>query len=178
MTIEEILTKFPQKSQHLADRMQRHGLSCVGCSAATWETLEMGVLGHGKSEEDLEKLIIELNQILSEKSDPLTISLTQRAAERFKTILKEDKKENWALRFGDQPGGCSGFEYHLEFSEKPEKEDKIFHSHGVDIHINKQALSRLLGCEIDYSEGLMGSGFKVSNPNVKTSCSCGHSQSY
>lgn len=178
MTIEEILTRFPQKSQKLAQCMTRHGLHCSSCSAATWETLEAGVFGHGMGESELESLILDLNRILEEESDPATISLTKKAAEKFLVILAEEGKVGWALRFGDQPGGCSGFEYVLDFSEVAEEDDVVFESHGVPIHVNKKVLPRLLGCEIDYSEGLMGSGFKISNPNVKSSCGCGHSQSY
>lgn len=49
MTIEEIFSRFPQKSQRLAQEVTNAGLQCVGCQAATWETLEAGMLGHGFS---------------------------------------------------------------------------------------------------------------------------------
>ena len=57
MTIEEILARFPQKSQKLAQEMTNRGLHCVGCGAAVWETLEAGMLGHGLSPEDIEALV-------------------------------------------------------------------------------------------------------------------------
>ena len=50
MTIEEILTSFPQRSQMLAQEMMNAGLNCVGCGASVWETLEAGMLGHGFGE--------------------------------------------------------------------------------------------------------------------------------
>lgn len=178
MTIDSILGKYPQKSQRIAQELSNAGLQCVGCQASTWETLEVGMLGHGYDEGAIEDLLEKLNAILEEETDPTTITLTQVAAEKFKGILSADKKEGWALRFGDKPGGCGGFEYVLDFSEKATEEDEVFESHGVEIHVNKKILGRLLGCEIDYLEGLMGSGFKVTNPNVKGSCSCGSSQSY
>lgn len=179
MTIDEILSRYPEKSQKLAAALSSSGLQCVGCGAATFETLEAGVFGHGMGLEDLNSILETLNAILDEKgSDPLTITITQRAADRFNMILKEEKKEGYALRFGDQPGGCGGFEYILDFSKKPTKDDEVLYSSGIEIHVNKKVLPRLLGCEIDYSEGLKSSGFKISNPNVKGSCSCGKSQSY
>lgn len=178
MTIDEILGKHPQKSQRIAQELSNAGLQCVGCQASTWETLEVGMLGHGYGEEEIEKLLQQLNAIIEEETDPSTITMTKRAAEKFKGILSSDKKEGWALRFADKPGGCGGFEYVLDFSEKAQEEDEIFQSHGVEIHVNRKMLGRLLGCEIDYLEGLMGAGFKVTNPNVKGSCSCGNSQSY
>ena len=178
MTIDSIFSIYPDKGQRLAQEMTNAGLHCASCQAATWETLEVGMLGHGFDEEAIDSLIARLNDIIDEEVDPSTITLTKRAAERFKAILKQDGKEGWGLRFGDKPGGCGGFEYVLDFSEKSLEDDTIFASHGVNIYIKTKGLPRLLGCEIDYLEGLMGSGFKVTNPNVKGSCSCGNSQSY
>lgn len=178
MTIEDIFSKFPQKSQKLAQEMTNRGLHCVGCGAATWETLETGMLSHGFSDEEIDDLVARLNEILSEKIDLNTISMTKKAAQKFIEILKEEGKEGWGLRFGDKAGGCSGFEYVLDYSEKPRSDDRVFPAHGIDIHINEKAVERLMGCEIDYVDGLNGSGFKISNPNAKGSCGCGKSQSY
>lgn len=178
MTIEEILGRFPQKSQKLAQEITNAGLHCVGCQAATWETLEAGMLGHGFAEEEIDLLVERLNQILAEPMDTTSIRLTKRAAEKYRQILAEDEKVGWGLRFGDKAAGCSGFEYVLDYSEKAKADDEIFLSHGVEIHVNKKVASRLMGSEIDYIDGLNGSGFKVTNPNAKGSCGCGKSQSY
>ncbi|MBM3201344.1 MAG: iron-sulfur cluster assembly accessory protein [Chlamydiae bacterium] len=178
MTIDEIFSGFPHKSQKLALEMMKRGLQCVGCGAATWETLEAGMYSHGFSDAEIDALVIDLNKILEQKSDPSTISLTERAAEKFKEILEEEGKTGHGLRFGDRPGGCSGYEYILDFSEKAAEDDEVFPSNGIEIHVKKHLLSRLVGCEIDYTEGLYESGFKISNPNAKGSCGCGSSQSY
>jgi iron-sulfur cluster assembly accessory protein len=113
-----------------------------------------------------------------EEQDLTTITLTSRAAEKYLSILQEEGKEGYGLRFGDMAGGCSGFEYVLDYSEAPQEDDQVFVSQGVEIHVNKNKVSRLLGCEIDYIDSLNGSGFKISNPNAKGSCGCGKSQSY
>ena len=178
MTIEGIFAAFPQKSQKLAQEMTSRGLHCVGCGAATWETLEAGMLSHGFSAEDVEEMVEKLNAILAEKTDPTSIVLTKRAADKYRQILQEEGKDNWGLRFGDKAAGCSGFEYVLDYSEKADADDQVFQSQGVEIYVNKALVSRLLGSEIDYVDGLNGSGFKISNPNVRGSCGCGKSQSY
>lgn len=179
MTIDDILSSYPSKSQKLAMEMASIGLQCVGCGASTWETLEAGMLGHGMQEEEIEKLVTKLNQIiLQEEADPGTITMTARAVEKFKEILADEGKSGWALRFGDRPGGCSGYEYTLDFSEKKEPEDEVFAHHGIEIHVHRSMVDRLLGSEIDYMEGLRHSGFKVTNPNVRGSCGCGNSQTY
>ncbi len=178
MTIDEILGKFPEKSQRIAQELTQAGLHCVGCQAATWETLEVGMMGHGFDDEAIEALLKRLNKVIEEKIDTSTITLTETAATKFKEILKADKKEGWGLRFGDKPGGCGGFEYILDFAKKAQDDDEVFYSQEVKIFVNRKMLHRLMGCHIDYREELMGSGFKVTNPNVKGSCSCGNSQSY
>ena len=178
MTIDEIFSKFPHKSQQLASEMAQTGLNCVGCQASTWETLEAGMLGHGFAEEEIETLVERLNAILEKKNDLSTISLTPRAAKKFKEILQEEGKESYGLRFADRAAGCSGFEYILDYSEKAKGDDRVFTSEGVEIHVNEKIVSRLLGSEIDFIDGLHGSGFKISNPNAKSSCGCGKSQSY
>jgi iron-sulfur cluster assembly accessory protein len=140
--------------------------------------LEEGMLGHGNSTQDLERLLKWLNNILAEKWDDSTITLTKKASEKFRELLAKEGKSGWGLRFGDRASGCSGFEYILDFSEKPLGSDLVIASEGIDIHIDREAVYRLMGSVIDYIDGLHGSGFKVRNPNVKASCGCGKSQSY
>lgn len=179
MTISDIISKFPAKSQKLAQAMTNAGLHCTSCSAATWETLEAGMLGHGMAESEIERLVAELNQILAEEINLENISMTKLAAEKFRLFAQQEGfAQSACLRFGDMAGGCGGFQYLLDFCEKPEKDDQTFLSHDVTICVKKNLVGRLMGCEIDYVDGLNGSGFKVSNPNVKSSCGCGHSQNY
>lgn len=178
MTIEEIFSSFPHKSQRLAQEVTNAGLQCVGCQAATWETLEAGMLSHGFPESAIDQLVDRLNAILEEESDMSTISLTKRAADKYRKILAEDRREGWHLRFGDRAAGCSGFEYVLDYSQTAKSTDQVFLSQGIEIHVDQAMVDRLLGSEIDYVDGLNGSGFKISNPNVKSACGCGKSQSY
>lgn len=178
MTIDEIFETFPQKSQKLASVLSQYGLSCVGCSASTYETLEAGVFGHGLDEKTLDTLIQDLNAVLEEKIDPSTITLTPKAAEQFKAVAKAEGKESFGLRFTEKPSGCNGFEYGLDFSEKASENDDIFISEGIEIHVDKSSKERLIGSVIDYTDGLQGSGFKIMNPNVRSSCHCGSSHNY
>lgn len=178
MTISEILSRFPSKSQRLAQAMTNAGLHCTSCSAATWETLEAGMLGHGFAETSIQKLVDELNGILGEQLQPDTITITPKAAAKLRAFAEEEGMPNAGLRFGDTAGGCGGFQYLLEFSESAEADDATFVSEGISIFVKKGMLSRLLGCVIDHIDSLHGGGFKISNPNVSSSCGCGQSQNY
>lgn len=178
MTIEEILGMFPFKAQRLSQEITNAGLHCVGCHAAVWETLEGGMLGHGKSYAEIEELVKRLNALLQEEVNLDSISVTPRAAAKLIEIAKEEDKEGWALRFAEEMAGCNGFEYVLDFSKEADAEDQVFESNGIAIHVKKKMLPRLMGSEIDYVEGLRGAGFKISNPNARSSCGCGSSHNY
>jgi iron-sulfur cluster assembly accessory protein len=178
MTIEEILGMFPYKAQRLSQEITNAGLHCVGCHAAVWETLEAGMYSHGKTDVQIDELVRRLNALLEEEIDTTSIRITPRGAAKFLEILSEEGKQGWGMRFAEEMAGCSGFEYVLDFSEKADEDDQVFESNGIEIHVKKAMLPRLLGSEIDYVEGLRGSGFKISNPNVRSSCGCGSSHNY
>jgi iron-sulfur cluster assembly accessory protein len=178
MTIEEIFKLFPNKGQKLAQEMTQAGLHCVGCSASTWETVEAGMYSHGMDDQTIDSLLDKLNQILEEKEDLSTITITEKAAKKYLQILAEEGKSGWGMRFGEKAAGCSGFEYFLDFSEKPKPGDLVLESNGIQIHIHHKSVDRLMGSVIDYADSLNGAGFKISNPNVKSSCGCGTSHGY
>jgi len=178
MTIKEILDLFPQKAQRLAHEITAAGLHCVGCQAAVYETLEAGMRGHGMDDKAVDRLVRRLNALLEEKSDATTVTLTPRAAAKYVQILEEEQKQGWGIRLALKMAGCSGFEYMLDFSEKPTAEDRVVVSQGIQIHIAELLFPKLVGCEVDYTEGLNGAGFKISNPNVRHTCGCGTSHSY
>ncbi len=178
MTIEQILSGYPDKAQKLAQEMTNAGLHCVGCQAATWETLEVGMLGHGMGEEMIVQMVKNLNNILEEKTDRTTITLTPKAAKKYLQILDEENKHGWGVRFTEKMAGCNGFEYVLDYSEKALPNDRIFISQEIEIHVDHTLVDRLIGSEIDYIEGLQNAGFKVTNPNVRSACGCGTSHGY
>lgn len=179
MTISDILGMFPNKAGRLSQEITNAGLHCVGCHAATWETLEGGMLGHGKTHDQIEHLVRRLNELLEEESDPTTITLTPEAAKKFYEFAKLEGQPNAALRFGIEPRGCSGFGYVLDFSNGANPDDVVFESQGIEIHVSQRELPKLRGSKIDYLTGLHDSGFKVvDNPNAKSACGCGSSQSF
>ena len=65
MMIKEIFLTFPDKAQELAAALSSYGVRCVSCCASAWETLEEGLKGHGISNEEIDKIVANLNKILS-----------------------------------------------------------------------------------------------------------------
>jgi len=103
------------------------------------------------------------------------VSLSPLAAEKVKELLVQRGDDARGLRVGIRGGGCSGNSYFMEFSNGEEPGDQIFESHGVRLIVDERSASVLAGTEIDFVNGLMGSGFKFNNPNVRHSCACGES---
>jgi len=161
MTIEEMFRRFPDKSQQLAEEMAHAGLHCAGCSASSWETLEAGMSGHGMNDAEIDALIERLNETLQDSCNDSTISLTEKAAQKYLEILAKENKSGWALRLGLHHSSCCGGEYFLDYSQKAHADDTVFESHGVQIHVQQKLAPQLLGTIIDYVEGKHGAGFKV-----------------
>jgi iron-sulfur cluster insertion protein len=117
----------------------------------------------------------EKNAEASGEAPATPVTLTARAAEKVKEIRVEEKiQDGYALRLKVMGGGCSGFAYDLYF-DQPQDIDQVFESNGVKMLCDQMSLMYLMGTEIDYLESLQGSGFKFSNPNVKSTCGCGSS---
>ncbi len=68
MTFGEVFDKNPEKIMELANVMMKHGLHCVGCHVASWETIEQGAKTHGMEKKEMDKMLDELNQIANTKS--------------------------------------------------------------------------------------------------------------
>ena len=82
------------------------------------------------------------------------------------------------LRVAVKGGGCSGFQYVFKVVEKVNENDQVFQKEDCKVIIDKTSLQFLEGAEIDYSEELIGSSFKINNPNATSSCGCGTSFSF
>jgi len=103
------------------------------------------------------------------------ITLTKQAAKKVLELAKEEGKKDTGLKLFVYPGGCSGFQYGLDFLDKAEDTDVTIVSHGVKLFVDKESLVMLEGTTIDFVDSLQGSGFKIDNPNVTHSCGCGKS---
>lgn len=58
MSIMEIVQKYPDTVPVLMN----HGMGCLGCALAQFETLEQGAMAHGM---DMEALLKDLNEAVS-----------------------------------------------------------------------------------------------------------------
>ena len=103
------------------------------------------------------------------------IILSDSAVKRLRVLLEQRQTPEAGLRLAVKGGGCSGLQYAMEWAEKPRERDKIFERDGVRVFIDPKSYLYLMGTELVWEEGLMASGFKLQNPNVKSACGCGES---
>lgn len=103
------------------------------------------------------------------------ITMTQEAIARLKEIIRNQGREDLALRLYVTPGGCSGFSYGMALEDETAEDDHVVACDGVKVVIDPFSAQYLQGAQIDYVDALMGGGFQVHNPNAVRSCACGHS---
>ncbi len=107
------------------------------------------------------------------------VTLTETAAKKITDLRLEEGKPEWALRIRVVGGGCSGMSYELGWDEAASPEDNVVESNGVKVFVDTKSAPYLAGSEIDYVENnMMGAGFAIKNPNVKSSCGCGSSHQF
>ncbi|CAL4320462.1 Iron-sulfur cluster insertion protein ErpA [Buchnera aphidicola (Chaitophorus populicola)] len=104
-----------------------------------------------------------------------TLKFTKSAILQIKNLIKKKYNQDIKFRIYVTGGGCSGFQYGFKFDKKSNKKDYIIYQSKIFIVIDPISLQYLIGGKIDYIENLNGSKFIVTNPNSKTTCSCGTS---
>ena len=107
----------------------------------------------------------------------MAVTVTDTAAREIQSILKQQDLDPDAirLRVGVKGGGCSGFSYLLDLTEKHGEADESFEHHGVKIVCDPKSYLYLNGTSIDFKDEVMGRGFVFNNPNATSSCGCGSS---
>jgi iron-sulfur cluster assembly protein len=103
------------------------------------------------------------------------VTMTDSAAEKIKGLLERQGQAGYGLRLKVAGGGCSGLMYKLSFEEAPRDEDNTIELRGVKLFVDLKSALYLTGSELDFDDGLMGTGFQIKNPNAKNQCGCGES---
>ena len=104
------------------------------------------------------------------------VHITAEAVKYAKKRLAARGTPEAAVRLGVRGGGCSGFNYVIEFSDDPPRpKDTVAVHDGVKFYVDKKSLIYLAGSTLDYEHTLMFQGFRFRNPQEASRCGCGHS---
>lgn len=193
MPIAEILAVVPDS----VELMIESGLHCFGCGSNGYETLEQGMLGHGFAEDEIEDLVHRIN-LLNVKEEE--VHKPQEEDFKAKKVKEGDVTyykvagmlftlngykalhrlaDKAGLQIRVEAGGCSGYSNTYDFKDAPKQDEKVYKlSKDLAIYMNDFSFNKLYSCIVDFESGLRGAGLTFDNPNVKGSCSCGHSWSF
>jgi len=101
------------------------------------------------------------------------IEITSNAQAHIAQVLKIDKAKYFRITV--LGGGCAGFQYKFDFENLKNKDDIIFKTEKIEVVIDSVSLNLIKGSKIDYVNELIGSSFKITNPQASSSCGCGTS---
>ena len=104
------------------------------------------------------------------------IEMSDAAVREVKRLrLKQVSSSMGRLRIRVDLSGCSGLSYQMGFDNEQAPGDRIFDCDDLDVIIDAKSFEYIRGLEIDYTEDLMGGGFRFYNPNAIENCNCGNS---
>ena len=114
---------------------------------------------------------------MSESTEIAThgVLLTDFAANKIKSLLEQEGRDDLRLRVAVQPGGCSGLIYQLYFDERLLDGDHTRDFDGVEVVVDKMSVPYLEGASIDFADTIEKQGFTIDNPNAGEGCACGGS---
>lgn len=101
-----------------------------------------------------------------------SVALTAAAAKRIAKVVAGEPA-GAGLRVAVEGGGCSGFQYDIGVAQAANADDLVIERDGARLFVDPVSLPFLLGSEVDWVDELIGSSFKVKNPNATSSCGCG-----
>jgi len=102
------------------------------------------------------------------------VQLTPAAGEKARALIARDQPGEF-LRVAIAGGGCNGLSYKMRFTNETKRGDILVSSAGAQVLVDSKSALYLKGTVLDYSNNMIGGGFKFTNPNAKASCSCGES---
>ena len=105
------------------------------------------------------------------------INLSTAAADKVRSLLSQEGRDDLKLRIAVQPGGCSGLRYQLFFDERSLDGDAVqeYADGSVKVVVDRMSVPYLAGATIDFVDTIEKQGFTIDNPNATGSCACGDS---
>lgn len=118
---------------------------------------------------------IPMVNAIGQSTPDYVVNLTERAVKAVKVAIDEEGLKGHGLRVAVVGGGCSGYNYALDFAEAGDDEDLQLDFDGLPVFVDPHSAHLLNGTEIDYVSTLQKQGFVFNNPNAQRTCGCGSS---
>jgi iron-sulfur cluster assembly protein len=118
-------------------------------------------------------------QVDYEVPEDAVLVIKPKAMSRLRELRDKQDDKKLILRMGVRNGGCSGMSYVMDFSTEDaiQEDDEVdeYSEENIKCVVDAKSMLYLYGLELDYSDELIGGGFKFFNPNAEESCGCGSS---
>ena len=101
------------------------------------------------------------------------IEIIENAQDYIAKVIKNDNAKYFRIIV--LGGGCAGFQYKFDFDNNINEDDVLIETNKVSVLIDIISLKYIKSSTIDYVQELIGSSFKISNPQASSSCGCGTS---
>ena len=101
------------------------------------------------------------------------IEITDNAQEHIASVLKKDSAKYFRITV--LGGGCAGFQYKFDFENSKNDDDILIQNEKIDVVIDETSMELIQNSKIDYVHELIGSSFKITNPQASSSRGCGTS---
>ena len=103
------------------------------------------------------------------------IQLSPTAAQEILRLQGRRGDPNLRFRLRVQSAGCLGLLYGMDFDRQVGQDDRVYECNGVQVVIDADSWRWVRSLRVDYSEDLMGGGFRFHNPAAAQTCGCGNS---
>lgn len=105
----------------------------------------------------------------------MNLTITETASAKIADVLAEENDPSLRLRMFVQGGGCSGFSYGFTLDREKNEDDFEVPAGSSSVLIDAMSAVYIDGATVDYEESIMGSSFKIQNPQASSTCGCGSS---
>lgn len=107
----------------------------------------------------------------------VAVVLTENALKRARAFVgsPDSAAAGVGLRIGIRRTGCSGMAYVVSVAESVTAEDVVFEQAGVQVVVDRAALTVIDGTEVDFVREGLNEAFRFRNPKAKGECGCGES---
>jgi iron-sulfur cluster assembly protein/iron-sulfur cluster insertion protein len=155
-----------------------------GCDPADGPGIMVLFTGHGAPRaagrpgrrRNEEEAVTTISTSVNIGKKPAPVTLSDDAATKVAELLaQEEGSETLALRVAVKPGGCSGYSYEMFFDSEVMADDVVREFGTIKVVVDPASADLLTGSTLDYSDGLQGAGFHITNPNATRTCGCGSS---
>ena len=103
------------------------------------------------------------------------ITITKNASKQILYLINKENRTDLYFRIKVDGGGCAGFQYNFTFTDIKDNQDLVFSQNNIKVLIDDISLNLIKGSTLDYVTELIGSSFKIENPQATSSCGCGTS---